>query len=104
MEPPRRLSDFPWVTVHVACKLCPRRGRYRLARLAARLGPETELDRVLELLAVDCQWMRPGVKVRNYEARCGIRFVDLDKGRPPPPDEPPTAPAALRVVQGGRRG
>ena len=101
MEPPRRLSDFPWVVVNVECKLCPRRGRYRLARLAAKLGPETELERVLEMLAFDCRYMHPGVRLRKYEGRCGIRFRDLDRSTPP--DEPPTSPAALRLVESGRR-
>ena len=95
-----RLSDFPWIIVNVDCKLCPRRGRYRLARLAARCGPEAELDAVLEVLAIDCGWMKPGTKTRKYEAKCGIRFTDLDGQSPRPPDLPPAA-MRLRVV-GGR--
>ena len=95
-----RLSDYPWIVINVDCKLCPRAGRYRLARIAARLGPETELDAVLEALAVDCQWMKPGAKTRKYEAKCGIRYTDLDGRTPRPPDLPPGA-MRLRVV-GGR--
>ena len=95
-----RLSNFPWIIVNVDCKLCPRQGRYKLARLAARCGPETELDAVLEVIAVDCQWMRPEVKGRKYEAKCGIRFTDLDGRNPRPSDLPPGA-MRLRVV-GGR--
>ena len=96
-----RLSDHPWIIVNIDCKLCPRRGQYRLARLAARLGPETDLEAVLEALAFDCQWMRPGTKIRKYEARCGIRFPDLD-GRQPPPDLPPAMAMQvprLRIVR-----
>jgi hypothetical protein len=38
-----RLSDFPWVVVRVGCNLCRRKGEYRLARLAAKYGPEISL-------------------------------------------------------------
>ena len=38
MTPPRRLVDWPLVQVEVECSLCPRHGRYRLARLAERYG------------------------------------------------------------------
>ncbi len=94
-----RLSEFPWVVVRLHCKLCPRRGQYRLARLAAKLGPEMELEVVLEEVAADCPWMRRGMRVRKYEARCGIRFTDLDGRANPPPDLPP-AMVRLRLVGG----
>lgn len=96
-----RLWEYPWVIVNIDCKLCPRRGRYRLARLAARCGPEVELERVLEVVAVDCQWMRPGDRPRKYGAKCGIRFTDLDGRTPRPPDLPPSL-IRLRIVAGGR--
>ena len=98
---PRLLSDYPWVVVNVDCKLCPRSGRYRLVRLGAKFGPETSLERVLELIAADCQWMRPGAKPRKYQERCGIRFTDLDRPGPPP-DFPPAVGMRLRVVAGGK--
>ncbi len=98
-----RLSDFPWIIVNIDSKLCPRKGRYRLARLAARCGPEAELDAVLEALAIDCGYMQPGDKVRKYVARCWIRFTDLDGRSPRPPDLPPAA-MRLRVVGGQDEG
>ena len=91
-----RLSEFPWVVVRLDCKLCPRRGQYRLARLAAKLGPEMDLEAVLEEVSVDCPWMRRG-RARQYDSRCGIRFTDLDGRSHPPPDLPP-AMMPLRVV------
>lgn len=97
---PTRLSDFPWVITRVSCKLCRRKGQYRTVRLAERYGAEIELERLLEILAADCRYMRPGVKPRNYEARCGVRFTDID-GTQPPHDIPPGAVVVpLRVVRG----
>ena len=85
---PTRLVDYPWVVVRVDCVLCQRTGRYRLARLAARYGPEQSLAGLLADLAQDCPWWR--TNPRKYEPRCGIRFLDLDHNLPPPdhPAEP----------------
>ena len=93
MRPPTRLSNWPWVEVNVDCKLCPRRGRYRLARLAHRLGPELDLEMLLNHIAADCPWNRGGRRPRPYEARCGIRLTDWD--RHPPADDVPAAPNRL---------
>ncbi len=71
----RFLVDWPWVVIDVECSICPRQGRYRLARLAERYGAAIALDRLLEAVAVDCTLMKPGEKPRHYEARCGIRYV-----------------------------
>ena len=99
---PKRLSDYPWVIVNLSCKLCARRGRYRLARLAARYGPEQSLDGLLADLAHDCPYWRS--KPRKYDPRCGARFEDLDRLRPqdvPPVDGTPRqrAPAREEVPQ-----
>ena len=99
---PKRLSDYPWVIVNLSCKLCARRGRYRLARLAARYGPEQSLDGLLADLAHDCPYWRS--KPRRYDPRCGARFEDLDRLRPqdvPPVDGGPRqrAPAREDVPQ-----
>lgn len=88
MPPPRRLSDYPWVIVNVACALCPRRGRYRLARLAERHGADALLDDVLRAIAGGCTWWNE--RPRKYDVRCGARFEDLMLN--PPPDDPPEPP------------
>jgi hypothetical protein len=77
---PRTLADYPWVEVNVSSKLCARRGQYRLARLAARYGPDQTLDGLLADLAHGCPYWRS--KPRQYEVRCGARFEDLDRLRP----------------------
>ena len=78
--PPRTLAEYPWVVVSVSCKLCARRGVYRLARLAARYGPDQTLDGLLADLAHTCPYWR--TKPRQYEVRRGARFEDLDRPRP----------------------
>ena len=82
---PQTLSEYPWVTVRISCRLCSRRGRYRLVRLAAIYGPEMLLFRLLADLASDCPWWdeRPG----NHRPRCGAYFIDLEHNLPPV-DEP----------------
>ena len=87
---------------HCSCGLpiLPAKRRPRLARLAAKYGPEIDLDVLLDVLASDCRWHRsPGERgPGKYDAKCGAYFPDL--GRPVPPDLPP-AMCQLRVVRGG---
>ena len=100
MEPmfaPKTLSQYPWVVVRIECKLCPRKGAYRLARLAARYGPEFPLEGLIEDLAHNCPYWRNNP--RKYDPRCGARFVDLERNLPPPDD--PDAPL-YRQRQPGR--
>lgn len=88
MSAPKKLSEWPWVVVRVDCVLCPRKGCYRLARLAARYGSEQSLDGLLAALANDCPGWR--TKPRKHDPRCGARLVDLERNLPPPdhPDAP----------------
>ncbi|TXN19963.1 hypothetical protein FV217_19610 [Methylobacterium sp. WL9] len=90
--PPNRpdipcLTAYPYVVVRVACDLCPRRtGSYRLARLAAKYGPETPLDRVLAWIAFDCPWRDSWAN--DYVPRCHAHFSDIGRPAPRPPDLP----------------
>ena len=68
---PTKLSNWPWVVVRVDCVLCSRKGCYRLARLAARYGPEQSIDGLLRDLCQDCLWFNE--RPRKYEPRCGAR-------------------------------
>ena len=79
---PKTLVQYPWVVVRIECVLCPRKGTYRLARLAARYGPEQSLDGLLADVAHDCPWWR--TDPRKYDPRCGAHFVDLERNLPPP--------------------
>jgi hypothetical protein len=99
---PDRLSSYPYVVVRIGCSLCGRNGAYRLARLAAKYGPEITLEDLVEKLALDCPWRRekgrrpPG----KYDPKCGARLVDLE-GPPRPPDLPPPM-KRLQVIRGGK--
>jgi hypothetical protein len=42
------LAHYPFVVVWIACRVCARRGSYRLARLAAKFGPEISLRDLTE--------------------------------------------------------
>jgi hypothetical protein len=100
-----RLSSYPWVIVRIACDRCKRRGSYRLARLAAKFGPEAPMDYVLDKVAFDCpaRGDRRGRR-REDENICHARFIDLD--HPAPPDLPPAIGLPvrkLRLVAGGKR-
>ena len=77
--------------------MCPRRGTYRLARLAARYGPEQSLEGLLADVAHDCPWWR--TNPRKYDPRCGARFEDLERNLPPQDD--PSSPV-FRQRQPGR--
>ncbi len=97
-----RLSEFPWVVVRIGCNLCNREGQYRLARLAAKFGPEIPLVDLLDKLAADCPW-RPEQGRRSpgkYQPKCHACFVDLMFSRPPPDLPPPMR--RLRVISGGK--
>jgi hypothetical protein len=53
MRDPTPLSAFPYVTVRVGCDVCRRHGQFRLARLAARHGPEIDLEELIVKLSAD---------------------------------------------------
>ena len=101
------LALYPYVVVRVECGICPaRRGAYRLARLAAKCGPETSLDEVLARISADCPYQRgparPGDKVPgHYVPRCHAFLPDIVRPAPHPPDLPP-ALMQPRLISGGK--
>jgi len=50
------LALYPFVVVRIACRVCSRRGSYRLARLAAKFGPEISLRDLTDRFSYDCLW------------------------------------------------
>lgn len=67
-----RVQDYPFKVVSIACRHCPRAGRYRRAKLAERFGPAAGLPEV-EVLAADC----PKRGIGQFSDPCGARFPDL---------------------------
>lgn len=93
-----RLVEYPHVVVRVACVLCQRRGRLRLARLAERYGADAGLDVILDRLRFPCPYPLPDPTrraQRKLSPTCGIYLPDLAKPRPPDLARP-----ELRVVPG----
>jgi hypothetical protein len=60
MDDRDRLALYPFVVVRIACRVCTRSGSYRLARLAAKYGPEITLRDLMERFSYDCLWARGG--------------------------------------------
>jgi hypothetical protein len=53
MDDRERLAFYPFVVVRIACRVCSRHGAYRLARLAAKFGPEIGLRDLLDRFSYD---------------------------------------------------
>ena len=88
------LAHYPFVVVRIACRVCPRKGSYRLARLAAKYGPEISLRDLAERFSYDCMW-RAEARSKKGKSACGVYLPDLEDKRPP--DLPPGL-VRLRVV------
>jgi hypothetical protein len=80
------LAHYPFVVVRIACRVCSRRGSYRLARLAAKLGPEITLRDLTDRFSYDCLW-RTEARSKKGKSACGVYLLDLE--HPRPPDAPP---------------
>jgi hypothetical protein len=91
------LAFYPFVVVRIACCVCSRRGSYRLARLAAKFGPEITLDDLTARFSYDCLW-RAEARSKRGVSSCGVYLPDLDQ--PLPPDLPPSL-VKLRLIKNG---
>jgi hypothetical protein len=93
----RRLSlvSAKVIVVRIACRVCTRSGSYRLARLAAKYGPEISLQDLLERFSYDCLWWAEARSKRGQSV-CGVYLPDLEQLRPP--DAPPGL-VKLRLVK-----
>jgi hypothetical protein len=76
------LAHYPFVVVRIACRNCLRRGSYRLARLAAKYGPEISLRDLMDRFAYDCLW-RADARSKRGKSSCGVYLPDLNsRARP----------------------
>ncbi len=91
------LAFYPFVVVRIACRVCSRHGSYRLARLAAKFGPEITLGDLTARFSYDCLWQAEARSKRGVSS-CGVYLPDLDQPRPP--DLPPGL-VKLRLIKNG---
>jgi hypothetical protein len=80
------LAHYPFVVVRIRCRVCAPKGSYRLARLAAKFGPEISLRDLMDRFAYDCLW-RAEARSKAGKSSCGVYLPDLEQPRPP--DMPP---------------
>jgi hypothetical protein len=80
------LAHYPFVVVGIASRAYSRRGSYRLARLAAKFGPEITPHDLVEKFSHDCLW-RAEARTQAGKSSCGVYLPDLEQPRPP--DAPP---------------
>lgn len=82
MDDSDRLSLYPFVVVRIGCRVCSRSGAYRLARLAAKFGPEISMRDVLERFSYDCL-QRAEARGKRGQSACGVYLPDLEQPKPP---------------------
>jgi hypothetical protein len=70
MDDRDRLAFYPFVVVRIACRVCSRTGSYRLARLAAKFGPEITLRDLTDRFSYDCLW-RAEARSKAGKSACG---------------------------------
>jgi hypothetical protein len=72
------LAHYPFVVVRIRCRVCARKGSYRLARIAAKYGPEITLRDLLDKLSYDCLW-RTQSRSKKGRTGCGVYLPDLEQ-------------------------
>jgi hypothetical protein len=65
------LAQYPFVVVRIRCRVCARKGSYRLARIAAKYGPEITLRDLLDRFSYDCLW-RTQSRTKRGQTDCGV--------------------------------
>jgi hypothetical protein len=89
------LAHYPFVVVRIACRVCSRRGSYRLAHWPRNSGPVISLRDLTDRFSYDCLW-RAEARSKKGESACGVYLPDLEQPRPP--DVPPGI-VKLRLVK-----
>jgi hypothetical protein len=76
------LAHYPFVVVRIRCRVCSRKGSYRLARIAAKYEPEITLRDLLDRFSYDCLWHTQS-RSKKGRTDCGVYLPDLEHKRPP---------------------
>src|ERR1700719_1600427 len=77
VTPSDLIGHVEWIVVE--CSKCPRRGRYRVAKLLADLGPDAKLTYWLSDITKDC----PRKQAARFSDWCGVRCVDVPAKQKP---------------------
>jgi hypothetical protein len=77
MDSPDCLAHYSFVVTRIACRVCSRGGSYRLARLAAKYGPEITLRDLTDRFSNDCLW-RAEARSKKGKSACGVYLPDLE--------------------------
>jgi hypothetical protein len=93
-----RLRDYPFIVLRIACRECPRMGRYRLAVLAERFGADADTRDVLEAIAASCSARTNPTR----GLRCGAHLPDIPPPRPPDLPRSVLPRERLRLIRGAR--
>jgi hypothetical protein len=67
--------------MRIACRVGKRSGSYRLARLAAKYGPEITLRDLTERFSYDCLW-RAEARSKKGKSACGFTCLTLSTSGP----------------------
>jgi hypothetical protein len=74
ITPADLVGKLDWLVV--VCDKCGRKGRFSVARLVERYGPDAKLTDWLAAMTEDC----PKQRSVDMSDRCGARCPDLSRG------------------------
>jgi hypothetical protein len=87
MDDRDRLALYPYVVGRIRCRVGSRAGTYRLARLAAKFGPEIGLRDLLDRFSYDCPWRGGAWQAWRFSLRrlpAGPRAASVARARATP--------------------
>lgn len=80
-EKPKTLSEFTQSHMVLTCNQCGRKGRYNVARLIEKHGPDMPIRDFIDQIGQSChRWVNP----KKWQ-RCGLGCSDLLYMFSPPP-------------------
>lgn len=71
---PLRLKDYPFEKLEVVCRKCGRAGRYRIAGLIEKHGPDTTFIELRKAFTSTCAKTND---VTRLNEACGVSFPDM---------------------------
>lgn len=71
---PSRLKDYPFQTVEVVCRKCERAGRYKIAGLIEKHGPDMTFLELRKVFTSTCSKTNDVTRLNEV---CGVSFPDM---------------------------